>query len=103
VLFGTGTYSLTAGTPSLSAQTNGRIGINIVSPEEALHVSGNTRVTGGLTATTISGTTTLSTLLNLTIGTVPTSPNDGDIWLESNDLTGLKIRISGVTRTINIT
>jgi hypothetical protein len=103
VLFGTGTYNTTTGSPLLNAQTNGKIGIGIVEPEETLHVSGNTRISDGLTATTISGTTTLSTLLNLTIGTVPTSPNDGDIWLESNDLTGLKIRISGVTRTINIT
>jgi hypothetical protein len=25
--------------------------------------------------------------------------NDGDVWLESNTNTGLKIRISGVTKT----
>ena len=59
VLFGTGTYAITAGTPSLSAQTNGRIGINVVTPTEALHVSGNTRIQGGLSATTISATTYL--------------------------------------------
>jgi hypothetical protein len=41
--------------------------------------------------------------MRLEVGAAPTSPNDGDIWLESNTLTGLKIRILGVTRTITIT
>lgn len=37
-----------------------------------------------------------------TVLTAPTSPNDGDIWLESNTNTGLKIRIAGVTKTITL-
>ena len=43
VLFGTGSYSAITGSPSTSGQTNGRIGINIVSPTESLDVSGNAR------------------------------------------------------------
>ena len=57
VLFGTGTYSATTGNPSITGQTNGRIGINVVTPLQALHVSGGTLINGGLTATTISATT----------------------------------------------
>ena len=60
VLFGTGAYAITAGTPTFSANTGGRIGINIVTPTETLHVSGNTRIEGGLSATTISATTYLN-------------------------------------------
>jgi len=60
VLFGTGTYSATTGNPSITAQTNGRIGINVLSPTEALDVLGNTRIQGRLTATTISATTYLN-------------------------------------------
>jgi hypothetical protein len=44
-----------------------------------------------------------SAALNLPLGIAPTTPVDGDIWLESNTLTGLKIRLGGVTRTITIT
>jgi hypothetical protein len=54
VLFGTGTYSTTGGSASISGQTNGRIGIGVVSPTQTLHVSGNTLVEGTLT---VSGTT----------------------------------------------
>jgi len=50
----------------------------------------------------IAASTTASALMRLEVGSAPSSPNDGDIWLESNTLTGLKIRISGVTRTITI-
>jgi hypothetical protein len=41
--------------------------------------------------------------MRLSVGPAPTNPNDGDIWLQDLTLTGLKIRLSGVTRTINIT
>ena len=34
--------------------------------------------------------------------TTNATPNDGDVWLESNTNTGLKIRINGVTKTINL-
>ena len=36
-------------------------------------------------------------------GAAPTAPVDGDMWREDNTLTGLKIRIAGVTRTVTIT
>ena len=72
----------------MSAQTQGKIGVNVVSPTANLH---------------IAASTTLSAALRLTVGPAPTSPNDGDIWLESNTDTGLKIRINGVTRTITLT
>lgn len=51
----------------------------------------------------IAAGTTAKAQMNLVLSTAPTSPNDGDIWWETNGLTGLKIRIGGVTRTITIT
>jgi hypothetical protein len=57
VLFGRNTYNDVNTNPSITAQTNGRIGINVVSPLQTLHVSGNTLINGGLTANTISATT----------------------------------------------
>jgi hypothetical protein len=39
--------------------------------------------------------------LRLGVGVAPTTPNDGDVWLESNTNTGLKIRISGVTKQLH--
>jgi hypothetical protein len=57
ILFGSGTYSAITGNPSITGQTNGRIGINVVKPLHALHVSGNTLINGNLSATTISATT----------------------------------------------
>lgn len=47
------------------------------------------------------GTTSLCQI-HLELGVAPTSPHDGDIWLESNTNTGLKIRINGVTKTITL-
>jgi hypothetical protein len=41
--------------------------------------------------------------MRLNVGVAPTAPNEGDVWLENSTLTGLKIRLSGVTRTITIT
>jgi hypothetical protein len=41
--------------------------------------------------------------MRLEVGPAPSAPNDGDIWLQDLTLTGLKIRLSGVTRTITIT
>lgn len=44
-----------------------------------------------------------SAQIRLAVATAaPTSPNDGDIWLESNTNTGLKIRINGVTKTVTL-
>ena len=68
ILFGTGAYSATTGNPSITPQTNGRIGIGVVTPQERLHVSGNTRVDGGLSATTISATTYNNLPTGTTVG-----------------------------------
>ena len=51
----------------------------------------------------IGAGTTGSAQIRLAVATAaPTSPNDGDIWLESNTNTGLKIRINGVTKTVTL-
>lgn len=70
-------------------------------------VSGATNFTSSLSASTISANTVnsftnISKLMNLAVVLAPSVPNDGDIWLQSNDVTGLKIRLSGVTKTITI-
>lgn len=44
VLFGSGTYSAISGNPSITGQTQGRIGVNIVSPTETLDIAGNARI-----------------------------------------------------------
>ncbi|MCF2522355.1 hypothetical protein [Bradyrhizobium sp. G127] len=49
-----------------------------------------------------AGSTTAKSLMRLTTGSAPTSPADGDVWLESNTNTGLKIRINGVTKTVTL-
>ena len=51
ILFGTGTYSTTTGSPIISATTGGRIGIGVVNPLATLHVSGDTLIQGNLTVT----------------------------------------------------
>jgi hypothetical protein len=88
VLYGINTHSTTTGNPSITPQSTGRIGIGVVRPTANLHIAASNFA---------------QALMRLTVGPAPSAPNDGDVWLESNDLTGLKIRISGVTRTINIT
>jgi hypothetical protein len=40
--------------------------------------------------------------MRLEVGPAPSAPNNGDIWLEDSSLTGWKIFLSGVTRTITI-
>lgn len=50
----------------------------------------------------ISGSSSVKNLMSLTVVPPPANPADGDIWLESNTDTGLKIRINGVTKTISI-
>jgi hypothetical protein len=50
VLFGSNTYSGLSTNPSITAQTNGRIGINVINPTQALEVSGNTIVYGNVRA-----------------------------------------------------
>jgi hypothetical protein len=94
VLFGTGSYSVTAGTPSLSAQTTGRIGIGVVIPQETLHVSGNTRVDGGLSATTISATTYLGISTQDTFVTGGTYSNGTAVFTNN---TGGTFNVTGLT------
>lgn len=43
-----------------------------------------------------------SAQIRLVAGVAPTTPNDGDIWLQGNTNTDLKIRIAGVTKTISL-
>lgn len=50
----------------------------------------------------IAAATTAKSSLNLSAGGPPTAPNDGDVWLESNTNTGLKVRINGVTKTVTL-
>jgi hypothetical protein len=87
ILFGINASNTFAANPSIIPSATGKIGVGVVTPTANLH---------------IAASTTLSALMRLGIGVAPTSPNDGDIWLESNTATGLKIRISGVTRTISL-
>ena len=87
VLFGTGTYATTTGDPSIVPTATGRIGIGVVTPTAVLH---------------LRASTTVDAVLRLTVGPAPTSPNDGDIWLESNTNTGLKIRLNSTTYTISL-
>lgn len=50
----------------------------------------------------IGAGTTDSAQIRLVVGSAPSAPHDGDIWLESNTNTGLKIRINGVTKTVTL-
>jgi hypothetical protein len=45
ILFGTGSYANTSTGPFVGTPGNGRIGINVVTPQHALHVSGSSFVT----------------------------------------------------------
>ena len=48
----------------------------------------------------IYGSTTAKSALHIRSGVAPTTPINGDVWFDG---TNLNIRISGVTRTVNIT
>ena len=98
VLFGTGTYSTTTGNPSINGQTNGKIGINIVSPTEALHISGNTLIHGGITVSAASTSTATYTaaanggrtgVVGITDGAnmYVTSPSGGNLYLGNSTTT----------------
>lgn len=50
----------------------------------------------------IGASSTARSQIFLAVGAAPTSPNDGDMWLESNTNTGLKIRINGVTKSFTL-
>ena len=85
VLYGINTYSTRTGNPSVTPQSTGRIGIGVVTPQEKLHVSGNTRVDGGLTATTISATTISAT----TYRNLPVSGVTSGTGISANTTNGL--------------
>lgn len=67
--------------------TNGYIGIGTYTPTAIVD---------------IKASTTAAAAMRLRVGSAPTAPNDGDIWLESNTSTGLKIRLNGTTYTISL-
>jgi hypothetical protein len=70
VLFGSNTYFNSNGStnPFTGALSTGRIGINVVQPTHSLHVSGDTRIQGGLTATTYNGYNPLPTQAAISSG-----------------------------------
>lgn len=50
----------------------------------------------------IGAGTTSTAQIKLEVSSAPISPNDGDIWLQDNTNTGLKIRLNGVTKTVTV-
>ena len=56
-----------------SGTTRGYVGIGLITPSEKLHVSGNTKIDGGLTANTISATTYLNLPVNVFVTSAITS------------------------------
>jgi len=81
--------------------------INSYNTGDVSVVAGGGKLGVGLTTSitallTLAAGTTSRAQIKLNVGVAPTSPNDGDIWLESNTNTGLKIRIAGVTKTISL-
>jgi hypothetical protein len=87
VLYGSGTHNVEGGDPSILPSTIGRVGVGVVTPTAVLD---------------LRASTTLEAVLKLRVGPAPTTPTDGDLWLESNTSTGLKIRLNGTTYTINL-
>jgi len=99
ILFGTNTYSATAGNPIISATTGGRIGIGVVNPLATLHVSGNTLINGGLTATTISATTYFG--LPTDIRTTGVTVSSGSVAFNRNDsMSAYSVSFSGVNISV---
>ena len=94
VLFGKGIYSGTTGSPSVSGETNGRIGIDIVDPTETLDISGNARIR------TIGAAASTGALYYTSSGVLTT--NTSDIRLKENIQTltnalGTVKKLRGVT------
>jgi hypothetical protein len=96
-LYSTGSTTLTAGTlPVLAGGTGSTTASGALTNLGAVNIAGDT-MTGKLT---LPAVTTSSAPLNLGDGattTAPTSPVDGDIWI--NDTNGLQFRYNGVSRT----
>jgi len=97
VLFGTDTYSSITGSPSISANTSGKIGIGIVTPTEKLHVSGNLKIDGNLTYTGQSNNPVY------TAGTVTAThiPNWNNSNIQHVILSAATTSISGGTNIAN--
>lgn len=87
VLYGTGIHNGSPSNPSITASVDARIGIGVVAPNAVLD---------------LRASTTSEATLNLKVSPAPTTPNDGDIWRQSNTASGLKIRIAGATYTVNL-
>lgn len=62
MLFGTGMYSITAGTPSIVPITSGKLGVGVAAPTEKLDVDGAVKIqSGGYTGLTNGDTTPVPT------------------------------------------
>jgi hypothetical protein len=103
----TGEVTLATGNATTTTINDERIGYNsiILLTPISVAAGSDTVPYGAFQDSTdqTAASTTAAALMRLRLGVAPTAPNDGDIWLESNTTTGLKIRIAGVTRTITIT
>jgi hypothetical protein len=80
-------------TRSLDFEPAGALGS--VTPALSLNYENNTATFAGKVTTSASTTTRAS--LNIPSGTAPTTPVNGDIWSDGNNLL---IRLAGVTYTI---
>jgi hypothetical protein len=109
VLFGTGTNSIISGNPFTVANSIGKIGINVVTPTEALHVSGNTLIQGNLSANTLNistlGVGTSITNLGIDLlGNIVTGTIGGGGTFTGGTVTGPTTFTNGLTaNTISAT
>ncbi|TRX34946.1 hypothetical protein FNW52_12455 [Flavobacterium sp. ZT3R18] len=98
VLFGTGTYSNTSTDPSITGQTNGRIGVNKVQPSTALHIFSEAANDSGLRLERLTSASPSSTgqaigvdvngkVVTITSGggTGSTSPSGSDTQIQFNN------------------
>lgn len=80
VLYIKDTSTNLSGDPITTPSIKGKVGINVIDPTANLHIAA-------------SGTASSS--MRFDIGTPSLVKNDGDMWLESNTITGLKMQIGG--------
>jgi hypothetical protein len=99
LIFGINMLSPT-GSTSYGLTQNGKVGVNILNPTEALHISGNTLVTGTIYGSNLSGTNTgdetTQRVLNLLGITGITGSNTGD-----ETVTSLRSKLDDVYASIN--
>ena len=82
IIFATGSYSTPTGNPFSGPTTNGRVGINKVTPTYTLDVSGSGNYTNGLTVT---GSVSLSSVLTLAPQhPLPASPVVGTLAISAS-------------------